>query len=76
MKPTIIDLQTQIDSFDFESSEHRLSDAYKIAGNFQVSFAKGSAEFKLLDTFKSKLLKELRSRRPKPSKEPECLLTD
>jgi len=76
MKPTITDLQTQIDSFDFESSEHKLSDAYKIAGNFQVSFAKGSAEFKLLDTFKSKLLREFRARRPKPIKESECQLTD
>ena len=67
---TIEELKQQINTFDISvKSSSDLAEAYKMAKGLQEAYKPNSDEFKLLEHFKSDLQKQIRSIRPKPTKE-------
>jgi hypothetical protein len=63
MKLTLDELKLAIDTYDIpDKSSELLSHAFKIAKTRQDDYRQNSAEFKLLESFKSKLLKAIKSK--------------
>jgi hypothetical protein len=63
MKLTLDELKLAIDTYDIpDKPAELLSHAFKIAKTRQDDYRQNSAEFKLLESFKSKLLKAIKSK--------------
>ena len=60
-------IQNSISTFDLNSSEDKLSHGFKVAKTQQEFHKQQSEEFKLLEKFKSSILKRIKSLRTTPS---------